>query len=54
MKKAHVKFEQGRGYIKEQGVVSVADEKSWEKEIHYDRLILAVGTEPLEYCRFSL
>ncbi|GAB6142772.1 dihydrolipoyl dehydrogenase [Desulfocicer niacini] len=52
LEKAHVKFEQGRGYIKEQGVVSVADEKSWEKEIHYDRLILAVGTEPLDIADF--
>ncbi len=52
LEKAHVKFEQGRGYIKEQGVVSVADEKSWEKEIHYDRLILAVGTEPLNMADF--
>ncbi len=52
LEKAHVTFEQGRGYIKEQGVVSVADEKSWEKEIYYDRLILAVGTEPLNIHAF--
>ncbi len=52
LKKSKVQFEQGRGYIKEQGVVSVADDKSWEKEIHYDRLILAVGTEPLNISAF--
>ncbi|SMC44230.1 dihydrolipoamide dehydrogenase [Desulfocicer vacuolatum DSM 3385] len=52
LKKSNVQFEQGRGYIKEQGVVSVADDKCWEKEIHYDRLILAVGTEPLNISQF--
>jgi len=52
LKKSNVTFEQGRGYIKEQGVVSVADEKGWEKEIHYDRLILAVGTHPLNISDF--
>ena len=52
LKKANVQFEQGRGYIKEQGVISVADDNCWEKEIHYDRLILAVGTEPLNISDF--
>ena len=52
LKKSNVQFEQGRGYIKEQGVISVADDDCWEKEIHYDRLILAVGTEPLNISDF--
>ena len=54
LKKSSVRFEQGRGYIKEQGVVSVADEKSWEKELHYDRLIWRWVPNPCRFRHFPL
>ena len=53
LKKAGVAFEQGRGYIKEQGIVSVADADTWEKELHYDGLIIATGTVPLNIPAFA-
>ncbi len=53
LKKAGVAFEKGRGYIREQGVISVAYDDAREKEIHYDRLILATGAGPLNIPAFA-
>ncbi|MBF0211487.1 MAG: dihydrolipoyl dehydrogenase [Desulfamplus sp.] len=50
---AKVKVEKGRGYIKGNGVVAVIDDQGSEKETLFDRLIIAVGTAPLNIPAFA-
>jgi dihydrolipoamide dehydrogenase len=47
LKKSSVRFVRGRGTVKEQGLVCAASGDGTVTEIPFDRLILAVGTEPL-------
>ncbi|MBF0257527.1 MAG: dihydrolipoyl dehydrogenase [Desulfamplus sp.] len=53
---AKVSFEQGRGYIKGEGIVAVInsdkDGNEHEKEIQFDALIIATGTAPLNIPAF--
>lgn len=47
-----VAMEPGQGYIKSPGLVEVTDDKGHTKELAYDRLIIAVGTLPLDVLDF--
>ncbi|MBF0467361.1 MAG: dihydrolipoyl dehydrogenase [Desulfamplus sp.] len=53
---AKVSFEQGRGYIKDKGIVAVIssdkDGDEHEKQIQFDALIIATGTAPLNIPAF--
>lgn len=49
---ARVSFERGRGYIKDRGVAVAVDAEGNEKEILFDRLIIATGTVPLNVPAF--
>ncbi len=52
LRKNHVCFEQGRGLIKQMGICNIIDDQGGEKEIPFDKIILATGTSPLEIPAF--
>jgi len=52
LKTGHVSVETGRAKIKGPGRVEVALNDGTQKELEYDRLILATGTEPLDVPAF--
>ncbi len=49
---SHVNIEIGRGKIKHPGSVEIVFNDTSEKDIEYDKLILATGTEPLNVSDF--
>ncbi len=52
LKKNRVKFEYGKGGIKRKGIASLVSENGDEKEIPFDKLILATGTIPFDVPAF--
>lgn len=52
LKHGKITYEQGRGYIKEKGLAAAVDSQGNEKEIPFDRLIIATGTAPLNIPAF--
>ncbi|MEA1967729.1 MAG: dihydrolipoyl dehydrogenase [Thermodesulfobacteriota bacterium] len=52
LKKNRVELEQGRGFIKEKNLAAVINSQGDEKEIAFDKLILATGTKPLNIPSF--
>jgi dihydrolipoamide dehydrogenase len=52
LKTGHVSVEKGRARIKDPGRIEVALNDGTYKELEYDRLILATGTEPLNVPAF--
>lgn len=52
LKKHHVAFEQGCGHIKEMGRAVITNDQGKEKDITFDKLILATGAVPLEIPAF--
>ncbi len=47
LQRREVAIEKGQGVIRSPGLVEVTDPEGGKKELIYDRLILAVGTQPL-------
>ncbi len=53
LKKSHIVFERGRGVIKKKGIVSLmSDNGEMIKDILFDKLILAMGTIPMNVLAF--
>ncbi|MBF0199944.1 MAG: dihydrolipoyl dehydrogenase [Desulfamplus sp.] len=52
LQQGRIEYEQGRGYIKGTGVAGVVDRDGNEKDIPFDRLIIATGTAPLNIGAF--
>ncbi|OQY01093.1 MAG: dihydrolipoyl dehydrogenase [Desulfobacteraceae bacterium 4572_130] len=50
-KKSHIKFEKGRGFIKDKGLITIKNDDN-KKDIAFDKLIIATGTEPLNILDF--
>ncbi len=52
LKKTGVVIEKGRAEIKSKGVVQVFSENDNQKDLFYDKLIIATGTKPLDVADF--
>ncbi len=52
LKKSRVRFEQGRGMIKQNGLAALVAEDGNEKDIPFDKLIIATGTIPFNIPAF--